>query len=182
MSPMNFNRIHILGASGAGVTTLGRELAGRFAIPHHDTDDYFWLPTNPPYQEIRPAEDRLRLMREMFLERPAWVLSGSLTGWGDPLIPLFDTVIFVFTPTETRLERLQLREVSRYGPPGDDMSPKTREFLEWAASYDEGDESMRSMACHAKWLETIAAPVIRLQGQEPPSVLAQKAYEQIAAR
>jgi adenylate kinase family enzyme len=41
-------RIHITGASGAGVTSLGRALADALAIPHHDTDDYFWQPTIRP--------------------------------------------------------------------------------------------------------------------------------------
>ena len=62
-------RIHITGASGAGVTSLGRALANALAIPHHDTDDYFWQPTIPPYQKKREIADRLRLMREMFLGR-----------------------------------------------------------------------------------------------------------------
>ncbi|MET3306826.1 hypothetical protein ABIF53_007841 [Bradyrhizobium japonicum] len=58
------------------MTTLGRALAGRLALPHHDSDDYFWLPTAPPYQTTRPGAERLRLMREMFLPRLDWVLSG----------------------------------------------------------------------------------------------------------
>ena len=62
-------RIHIMGASGAGVSTLGRALADALALPHHDTDDYFWRPTIPPYREMRQADDRLRLMREVFLPR-----------------------------------------------------------------------------------------------------------------
>ena len=66
-------RVHITGASGAGVTSLGRALADSLAVPHHDTDDYFWLPTTPPYREQREVADRLRLMREVFLE---WHGSG----------------------------------------------------------------------------------------------------------
>jgi adenylate kinase family enzyme len=62
-------RIHIMGASGAGVTSLGRALADALAIPHHDTDDYFWQPTTPPYRNMREIPDRLRLMHEMFLPR-----------------------------------------------------------------------------------------------------------------
>jgi adenylate kinase family enzyme len=46
---MKLCRIHITGASGAGVSTLGCALADALAIPHHDTDDYFWQPTSPPY-------------------------------------------------------------------------------------------------------------------------------------
>jgi adenylate kinase family enzyme len=92
---MHTCRLHITGASGAGVTTLGRALADALAIPHHDTDDYFWQPTHPPYRDKRPVPDRLRLMRELFLARSEWVLSGSLDGWGDPLIPAFDLVVFI---------------------------------------------------------------------------------------
>jgi shikimate kinase len=33
-------RIHVTGASGAGVTTLGRALADALALPRHDIDDY----------------------------------------------------------------------------------------------------------------------------------------------
>jgi NAD(P)-dependent dehydrogenase (short-subunit alcohol dehydrogenase family) len=39
---MKGRRIHVTGASGSGVTTLGRALADALALPHHDTDDYFW--------------------------------------------------------------------------------------------------------------------------------------------
>jgi len=56
-----------MGASGSGVTSLGRALADALAIPHHDTDDYFWLPTTPPYRNMREIAERLRLMREVFL-------------------------------------------------------------------------------------------------------------------
>ena len=103
-------RIHVLGASGSGTTTLGRALAGALAVPHHDTDDYFWLPTDPPFAEVRPAGDRLALMEALFAPRPAWVLSGSLVGWGDPLIPSFDLLVFLRTATRDRIERLRRRE------------------------------------------------------------------------
>ena len=45
---------------------LAAPLADALAISHHDTDDYFWRPTNPPYREMREVADRLRLMREVF--------------------------------------------------------------------------------------------------------------------
>jgi adenylate kinase family enzyme len=135
-------RIHIMGASGSGVTSLGRALAGSLAIPHHDTDDYFWLPTIPPYQEMREAGERLKLMREMFLPRADWVLSGSLNGWGDPLIADFDLVVFLVTPREIRLQRLRAREATHFGTkavaPGGSHHKETEEFIEWASGYEEG--------------------------------------------
>ena len=83
---MRSRRIHVMGASGAGVTTLGRALADALALPHHDSDDYFWLPTTPPYRQQRDIAERLRLMEDVFLPRADWVLSGSLASWSDPIM------------------------------------------------------------------------------------------------
>ena len=47
------NRLHILGASGSGTTTLGRALAERLTYLHFDTDDYYWLSTDPPFTAQR---------------------------------------------------------------------------------------------------------------------------------
>ena len=57
-------RIHILGASGSGTTTLGRALAERLQYPHFDTDDYFWLPTDPPYTQQRARTERAQLLMD----------------------------------------------------------------------------------------------------------------------
>lgn len=168
---MPSRRIHILGASGSGVTTLGRALADALAVPHHDTDDYFWLPTEPPFTAKRPVDDRLRLMTEMFVPRAAWVLSGSLTGWGDPLIPLFDLVIFLHLPSAVRLERLRQREARRYGAetltPGNARHAATEAFLTWAAGYDDGGIEGRTLRHHEAWLSSLPCPVLRLDGTVP---------------
>jgi hypothetical protein len=88
-------------------------LANALAIPHHDTDDYFWQPTTPPYRDMRETPERLRLMREVFLPRADWVLSGSLAGWGNAIIPCFDLVVFLTTPREIRLQRPRGRALRR---------------------------------------------------------------------
>jgi adenylate kinase family enzyme len=164
-------RIHIVGASGAGVTTLGRALADVLAIPHHDTDDYFWRPTSPPYREQRDVADRLRLMGEVFLGRSDWILSGSLDDWGGPVIPLFDLVVFLHVPTEIRLRRLRDREARHFG--GDALAPggwrheETESFFEWASHYDDGTREGRNLPRHLAWLATLNCPVLRLHGARP---------------
>jgi adenylate kinase family enzyme len=167
---MKFRRIHITGASGAGVTTLGRPLADALAIPHHDTDDYFWQPTSPPYQHMREKADRLRLIREMFLGRDEWVLSGSLDGWGDPLIPYFDLVVFMQTAQTFRLNRLRDREATRFGAeavaPGGWRHQEMEDFIEWASRYDAGDHTIRSLQKHQAWLAALPCPVLRLDGAQ----------------
>jgi adenylate kinase family enzyme len=175
---MKSRRIHLMGASGSGVTTLGRALAGRLALPHHDSDDYFWLPTAPPYQTTRPAADRLRLMREIFLPRPDWLLSGTVTGWGDELIPLFDLVIYVTTPREIRLRRLRAREATHFGAdavaPGGWRHDETESFIEWASHYEAGDREGRSFAKHEAWLAGLPCPVVRVDGSRPLAELVEQ--------
>jgi adenylate kinase family enzyme len=153
------------------VTTLGQELATEFSIPHHDTDDFYWAPTDPPFRLKRPIPDRLRLMREMFLARPAWILSGALESWGDGLADHFDFVIFVRTSTSIRLERLRRREALRHGfseihgawP----VLPDSEPFLRWAAEYDEGGLSVRSLLRHRIWLNSLNCPVLAVDGARP---------------
>lgn len=170
-APMTTRRLHITGASGAGVTTLGRALADATALPHHDTDDYFWLPTEPPYRLKRPVADRIRLMHEMFLARAGWILSGSLVSWAAEIEPCFDGVIYVSAPTAVRLTRLRAREDLRYGPgstaAGGSHHDEAKAFFEWAANYDDPSFDGRSRASHEAWLATLTCPVLRVDGTRP---------------
>ena len=162
-------RVHITGASGSGTTTLGRAAARHFGVPHFDSDEYFWLPSDPPYQQPRPRELRLALLEPKLREAESWVLSGSNHGWGDPLIPYYTLVVFLRVPTEIRLSRLRARESAEFGPtiePGGAMYEQAAEFLDWAEQYDEGPPTMRSLAAHELWLAELTCPVLRLEGAE----------------
>ena len=48
--------IHIVGASGAGTSTLGQALERKYGYKWMDTDNYFWVPTDPPFNQARPSE------------------------------------------------------------------------------------------------------------------------------
>jgi adenylate kinase family enzyme len=162
------DRIHIVGASGSGTTSLAAELAGRYGHRQLDTDDFYWRRTDPPFREKRPPEERLASLRTTFQEAKRWVLSGSLCGWGDPLIPEFELVVFLLVPTPVRLARLRAREIERYGrqaiAPGGALHEAHVEFLEWAGRYDTGDPEMRSRAMHEAWLAALPCSVMRLEG------------------
>lgn len=179
--------IHITGAAGAGVTTLGRALARRTGATLLDTDDFYWLPSDPPYAEKRPIMERLRLLHEAFETAPdGWVLSGSIGEWGQPLVPLFGLVVFVLTPTEVRLERLAAREQARFGAeacaPGGAWHQDYVGFLEWASRYETDDADGRSRAKHEAWLNTLTCPVLRLDGTRPVEALAEEAAAQVFRR
>jgi len=178
------HRIHITGASGSGTTTLGKALAAALDVPQYDTDTYYWLPTDPPFSEKRPIAERLALLGPL-LAHDGWVLSGSVVSWGNPLMRFADTVVFVVTPTDIRMQRLRRRESERYGDaiaPGGRMHAGSQEFLAWASRYDEPDFPSRSRARHEEWLRAIALPVIRVDGTRPVAELVEQVMIALRAR
>ncbi|MFO1262155.1 MAG: AAA family ATPase [Rhodoferax sp.] len=149
--------IHITGAAGSGTSTLGVALSQRLGAAHLDTDDFFWLPTVPPYTDRRaPVERRSQLLAALGRSRHT-VVSGSLMGWGDEQENAFDLIVFLHVPTPVRIARLQHRETRRFGR----ANPA---FLAWASQYDEGPKEGRSLAKHRAWLNARTCPVLALEG------------------
>lgn len=167
-------RVHILGASGSGTSTLGAAVAAALAVPHFDTDNFYWLPTDPPFTTPRPSAERLALLSETLAAHSGWVLSGSALKWGEPLAPLYDLVVFLTLDPELRMERLHRRERARYGhriEPGGDMAATSAAFLDWAAAYDTAGPEQRSRTAHEAWLAARRVPVLRLNASEPLEAL-----------
>ncbi len=164
---MTGHRIHITGASGSGTTSLGAALAARLACAHIDTDAYYWAPSDPPFQAPQPMPQRLAALEEALGRQANWVLSGSLMGWGDHLIPRFSLVVFLQVPHEVRLPRLKRREQGRYGDriaPDGPMAEQHAAFMTWAAGYDDPAFTGRSLARHLAWLDGLGCPVVRIEG------------------
>ncbi|GLQ57171.1 adenylate kinase [Devosia nitrariae] len=163
-------RIHVLGASGAGTSTLGAAVADALAVPHLDTDNFYWLPTDPPFTSPRPREERISMLMDRIAFETGWVLSGSAIGWAQPLEPLYDLVAYVWLDPSIRMARLREREQKRYGQRiarGGDLEGAHAEFLAWAARYDTAGLEQRSRAAHEAWLAKQEAPVIRLDASRP---------------
>lgn len=166
--------IHIFGASGSGTTTIAQAIHETFGHVHLDTDNYFWIPTDPPYKTKRTPDERQRLLKIDITKNDKCVISGSLCGrgdgWGDIFIPLFELAIFIDTPTEIRLKRLEEREFSKFGSrilPGGDMYDKHTEFIEWAKTYDTAGIEQRSRALHMKWIKKLQCPIVTVDGTLP---------------
>lgn len=162
------SHIHILGAPGSGVTTLGKALAERLGFSHFDTDDYYWFTDDAlPYRRKRNPDHRRQLLQQDLTGSEAWVLSGALCGWGDVFIPSFGLVIYLWLPVETRLARIRERETRRYGverlAPGGDLQIVYEKFLTWAAAYDSENENIRSRAGELEWLQKLACPVMKIE-------------------
>ncbi|MBK1810816.1 AAA family ATPase [Clostridium sp. YIM B02505] len=166
---MNKSVIHIYGASGSGTSTLGRFISEQLGYTFMDTDDYFWLPTDPKYIEKREKIERLQMMEKDILNSDKVVISGSLVDWGDDLIPYFTLVVRLVTDKNVRIERLKEREKKNFGSRieiGGDMYKNHMAFIEWAAAYDTGDTNMRSKAEHDQWERLLKCKQITVNGED----------------
>ena len=150
-------RVLVTGASGSGTTTLGRALSEELKVAFFDVDDFFWLPTEPLYQQKRAPSARLSLFVEELAKVAHSVTSGSVIGWGGELENSFSLIVFLTLQHELRLTRLRQRETARFGR----ANP---EFLEWAAQYDAGKLDVNSRIGDEKWLSERSCPVLRIEG------------------
>jgi len=160
------NRIHILGASGSGTTTLAKELSKELNYKHFDTDDFFWVKTDPPYKHKTEVDERINEMNYCLERTERWILSGSLCGWGDVFIPYFDLVIFLHIPEAVRMKRLLEREKKRYGKEIDrdgKMYESHLVFMDWASKYDSGGLDIRSKQLHYQWLDNLKCKVLKIE-------------------
>jgi adenylate kinase family enzyme len=173
-TPPSMPRIHILGASGSGTSTLGAALARRLGVPHADSDSLYWLPTNPPFTTPRPAEGRQALLLRTLPVDGHWVFSGAATKWAAPLEPYYDLVVFLRLDPAVRMARLRRREAARYGArilPGGTMAAINAAFIAWAEAYDTAGSLRRGLVTHEAWLIDQPAPVLRLDSLAPVEAL-----------
>ncbi|MCJ7995526.1 adenylate kinase [Rhizobium cremeum] len=175
-------RVYLTGASCSGVSTLGAVLSKRFGVPQLDVDDFYWMPTDPPFSTKRPPEERVRQIQDRQSETEGWILTGSFIGWGDALIHNVDLIVFLRTPTTIRLQRLDQREAARYGArilPGGDMHEAHLAFRDWASRYDDPSFTGRNLVQHESWLADQSAPVLRLQGEQSTAELMQRVADEL---
>ena len=162
-------RIHILGPSGSGTTTLGLNLSKAFDCKHLDADDYFWKKTEIPFSEKEEPKKRVNNIKNDILNQDSWILSGSICGWGDALIPLFTHVIYLWIPWDIRKERITRRQSEKFGDailPEGEMHKIHEDFIAWASRYDTAGLEQRSRATHRKWIDELPSNILTISIEE----------------
>ncbi len=159
-------KIHILGPSGAGTSTLGKALSSELGIPWFDSDDIFWQPADPPFSKPRPKEERIGMLEEINRNNPSWIISGSMLEWGDFLRNDMNLIIYLYVEKEIRIQRLRAREKSRFGDRimyGNDMHERHEAFIKWAESYEDGGLEMRSARSEKLWMSQTKCTILRIE-------------------
>lgn len=161
-------KLHLFGASGCGVTTLGNALATQLNIPYFDSDAYYWQPSDPPFTIRRNPAERNALVRTDLDQQSSWIIGGSVINWGNSVFPPFDLIVFLWLPPAMRMARLLKREQERYGDLislNPDRKKQHEDFLEWAADYDHDTGiATRTLNAHEQWIGKQTSPVLELRG------------------
>jgi adenylate kinase family enzyme len=164
-------KIHLLGPSCSGTSTLGKLISEKYNIPWFDTDDIFWVKTDPPFTIKREVDERINILKKIIDENNSFVLSGSALKWGDFMKEYLDLVIYKYVDQETRIKRLIEREKRRYGnriEAGNDMHNIHKEFVEWNKKYETGGMDMRSRKSELNWIMDLKCMVRKLEEDRKP--------------
>jgi len=151
--------IIIFGANGSGKTTLGRELARVLSFKHIDHEDYAFHESKIPYAKPRSEEECIELMLADIQEYGSFVLSSVTGNFGDKISSLYDFAVYLTVPHDLRIERIKQREVLRFGDrmlKGGDMYAGQQDFHNFV--------STRDLSRIDQWAETLACPVVRIDG------------------
>lgn len=154
----------VFGANGSGKSTFGRALARAVGFLYMDIEAYHFMQSEIPYTRQRPREDCINLMLADMRKHPSFVLSAVTGDFGEEIAAMYGLAIWMSAPRETRIERVKQRVYEQYGPrvlKGGDMYEQQSKFVDFVAS--------RSLRKIEDWAESLACPVIRIDGTRPVS-------------
>lgn len=119
-------RVLVLGCSGAGKTTLARELAAITGLPLVHLDQHYW---RPGWTE--PDAETWTAQLSTLVAQPRWVMDGNYGGTLALRLSAADTAIFLDLPRRVCVGRILRRYLIKRGRTRSDMGPECPERLHW---------------------------------------------------
>ncbi|MEP6977469.1 MAG: AAA family ATPase [Thermoleophilia bacterium] len=108
-------RIAIIGAPGAGKSTLARELARRLNLPIVHLDVLFWQPG-----WVEPDRDDWEALNRQLVQGERWIMDGNYGGTMEIRLAAADTIVFLDPPRLLCIWRVIRR---RRAGPRPDLAP-----------------------------------------------------------
>lgn len=161
-------KIHIIGASGTGKSTLAKYISEQQGINWIDTDTYLWK--DDRFKENRPIEERKEMYAKDMAVEDNYAASGSVFSWLPKGYNDRDLLVFLHLDEAVRMKRLRKREQQRGNRMWrDDRGQETNDFLEWCKTYTTARDksSVGTYAEHAYQIELAASPVLQLDSSPP---------------
>lgn len=118
-------RILVIGCSGAGKTTLGKELGARLALPVHHLDRLWWRPG-----WVENSGEAFDAKLAEILNTDRWVIDGNYSRTLPERLKYADTVILLDYPRTLCLYRALKRILRLYGSVRPDMADGCPERLD----------------------------------------------------
>lgn len=132
---MRMRRVLVIGAGGAGKSTMAIRLGQRTGLPVIHLDREYWQPG-----WIEPDEATWTATVTRLLAQERWILDGNFGGTLERRLAACDTVIFLDLPRRVSLWRVLKRRLRHHGGARPDMAPGCHErlslhFLWWIWTY-----------------------------------------------
>jgi adenylate kinase family enzyme len=101
-------RVSVVGVSGSGKSTFGRELAARLAVPYAELDAIFHQPEWTPL-----PEEQFRRRVAAIAAGDGWVIDGNYSAVQPLVWERADTVVWLDPPRRTVMRRIIWRTIRR---------------------------------------------------------------------
>lgn len=169
----------MLGLNGSGKSTLAHAISQQLNFYEMDIEDYYFpeqkesrlkalegdssektlLSDILPFSSSLTKDEVESLLLKDILVHPCFVLAGVTMNWCGEILSRIKIAFIIETPLEVRLQRIQDREIMRFGSrvlPGGDMYDQQCEFRRIVA---EKDSEIVYLSA-----ERLSCPVIKLDG------------------
>ena len=156
-----YNKIIICGGNGAGKSTLGKALADKLNYKFMDIEDYYFPKSESdyPYDAARTREEVSALLLEDMKKYPNFILASVKGDYGEEVISLFTSAVWINVPKDIRIERVRERSFQKFGDrilPDGDLYEKEKKFFDMVQNRSEQDVE--------NWLKSTRIPVIQVDG------------------
>jgi hypothetical protein len=147
------SRSVIIGNSGAGKTTLGRQMAAMTGARHVALDDIYWINQAGLHKRVEPVAKQ---MTAEIAETPQWVIEGVFGWLAEVALPRATALIWLNLSWDECKAGLEAR--------GPQYSPSPEEYealLTWAANYGTR-QTPSSEAGHRKIFDAFSGSKVAL--------------------